>query len=97
MTVIACSLTTDQYRRRIADMGAVAQDALRSRAPIEGGVRHVFTAAPGVRDRLRGFVDAEAVCCPFLTLDLHDGNGGLILDVTGPEEARPVIDELFAA
>jgi hypothetical protein len=32
-------------------------------------------------------VAAEASCCPFLTLELR---------ITGPDEARPIIAELFA-
>ena len=39
---------------------------------------------------------AEAACCPFLTLELRAAPGGLVLDVTGPDAAGPVIEELFA-
>jgi hypothetical protein len=93
---IACSLSAAEYRRRVEDTGRVAQDALRGRHPITGGARLTFDDAPGVRARLERFVAAESRCCPFLTLDLNADDGALVLDVTSPADAAPIIEELFA-
>jgi hypothetical protein len=93
---IACSLTADEYRRRVADTGQVARDALRERRPIDGGVRLTFEETVDTRRRLEAFVAAESTCCPFLTMNLHAADGRLVLDVTGPELAAPIIEELFA-
>jgi hypothetical protein len=49
-----------------------------------------------VRERLGGLVAAESACCPFLTLHFHAAGGRLVLEVTGPEAAAPIIEELFA-
>ena len=93
---IACSLTGAEYRKRVAEIGQVARDALRERRPIDGGVRLSFEATADVRRRLEAFVAAESECCPFLTMNLRAGDGRLVLEVTGPELAAPIIEELFA-
>ena len=93
---IACSLTADEYRQRVADAGQVARDALRARTPIDGGVRLAFTDTGDVHVRLEEFVAAESKCCPFLAMDLGATACELILDVTGPADAAPIIEELFA-
>ena len=93
---IACSLTGAEYRKRVADTGQVARDALRERRPIEGGARLSFEESADVRERLEVFVAAESQCCPFLTMNLTAGAGRLVLDVTGPEPAAPIIEALFA-
>ena len=93
---IACSLTADEYRRRAADMGDVARSALRSRRPIDGGAQLIFEDIADVGRRLEDFVAAESKCCPFLSMQLRAESGTLILDVTGPPAAAPIIEELFA-
>ena len=93
---IACSLTAADYRQRVADAGQVARDALRERQPIDGGGRLTFEDTTDVRRRLEAFVAAESSCCPFLTMSLTSTAGRLVLDVTGPELAAPIIEELFA-
>ena len=93
---IACSLSAQDYRRRTDDIREIARRALRSTRPIDGGVQLTFADAGGARSRLEDLVAAEAVCCPFLTLDLRQSGEDLVLDVTGPEEAQPVIAEVFS-
>lgn len=93
-TPIACTLDARAYAARVGSLSALAAAALRSRAPIPGGERLVF--APHAESRLRDVVAAEAACCPFLRLELRHAPDGLVLDVSGPEDARPVIAALFA-
>ena len=96
MTPIACSLTGAEYRKRVADTDQLARDALRERVLIDGGARLSFDDSAGVRERLEAFVAAESQCCPFLAMNLSPGDGRLVLEVTGPELASPIIEELFA-
>jgi hypothetical protein len=96
LSPIACSLTAADYRRRLDDAGQLAKAALRRREPLEGGARLTFADEPEVEQRLTGFVAAELRCCPFLTLKLERVAGELVLDVTGPNDAAPIIEELFA-
>ena len=96
-TTIACSLTGADYRKRVADIREVARDALRDRRRIDGGARLSFEETAGLRERLEALVAAESECCPFLTMSLQAADGHLVLEVTGPEEAAPIIEELFAS
>ena len=87
---IACTLTSAQQRARRAQTAAIAHAALRSR---DGG-RLVFDVS--AEPALRELVALEAECCPFLTLELSRASDALELTITGPEEAAPIIAELFA-
>jgi hypothetical protein len=77
-------------------LAGLRREALLGRSPIEGGERLVFVDAPRIEPRLRAAIDAEAACCSFLTLTLERDGHRLLLDITGPEMARPIIAELFA-
>ena len=90
---IACTLTATESRDRAGEVGRLARTALLARHRIDGGVRMIFDKA--ARERLEVLVAAEAECCPFLAMDLRAGEGGLVLEVTGPEAAAPIIAELF--
>jgi hypothetical protein len=92
---IACSLTADQYAHRTAEASDLARRALRERRPLPGGARLIFDADTDTARELRALVTAEAQCCPFLRMDLDETEGGLQLDVTGPEDAQPIIAEIF--
>ena len=93
---IACSLTPDAYRDRRRDLSTLAGRALRDRVAIAGGERLTFAGDPATERGLRAAVDAERACCAFLDLELRRAGDRLVLDVTGPAEARPLIAELFA-
>jgi hypothetical protein len=92
-TPIACTLAPDQYAARIRSLTALSESLL-SRHPIPGGARMTFTA--DAERELRAAIAAEAACCPFLTMTLERTDAGLRLDVTGPDEAAPIVAELFA-
>jgi hypothetical protein len=93
---IACNLSPDELRDRTADLSALAQRALLSRRPTTHGERLMFIDTPEVERALRAAAAAEAACCSFLTMRLDRRDDGLLLDVTGPAEARPIIAGLFA-
>ncbi len=92
---LACTLTADQLARRTAAISALARRALRARTRIPGGARLVFESDVATERELRALIAAEAACCPFLELDLQPTPEGLRLDVTGPGDARPLIEGLF--
>jgi hypothetical protein len=74
----------------------VAARALRSREQTAGGERLVFTDSPETERALRAVIAAESSCCAFLRMELERADGGLVLDIAGPQDARPIIAELFA-
>ena len=93
---IACTLAPDEFRDRTSDLAAIAARSLRARAPIPGGERLTFTGDDATDQELRAVVAAESRCCAFLEFDLRRDSEHLVLDVLGPEDARPLIAELFA-
>lgn len=88
--IIACTLTSPQLRVRRAATASLAQAALRSR----DGERLVFDAS--AEPALRELVTLEAECCPFLTFQLRRAGDAVELTITGPDEAAPIIADLFA-
>jgi MerR family copper efflux transcriptional regulator len=93
---IACSLTPAEAGARTDQTAAIAGRALVRREPTPGGERLVFEDDAEIEAELRDLIAAEAQCCPFLEMELRRVGETLELDVTGPAEARPIIEELFA-
>jgi hypothetical protein len=93
---IACSLSNAEYAERTEDTAALARRSLRSRESIPDGTRLTFEASADTESQLRELVAAEARCCAFLRMDLQPREDALILEITGPAEAEPIIAELFA-
>ena len=52
---------------------------------------------PDIQARTRELVAAESACCAFLDFTLRREDGDLVLDITGPQNARAVIATFFAA
>ena len=93
---IACTLTPDGMTARLALIDALAADGLLDRAPTQAGLRVRLRDTPEIEQRTRELVAAESRCCAFLDFELGRDAGDLVLDITGPEDARPVIELLFA-
>ena len=93
---IACTLTPDGLTARRALIDALAADGLLDRTPTNRGLRVRLRDTRDIEQRTRELVAAESACCAFLDFDLARENGALVLDITGPADARPVIDMFFA-
>ena len=93
---IACTLTPGQYQDRTGELAGLAARALRSREQTADGERLVFTDTPDTERELRAVMAAESSCCAFLRMDLQRADDGLVLEIAGPADARPIIQELFA-
>ena len=95
-TPIACTLVPTELRDRTAHLAALAEGALRTRERTDHGERLTFERSDAMERELDAVVAAEASCCSFLRLDVQRHEDRLVLAITGPEEARPVIAQLFA-
>jgi hypothetical protein len=93
---IACSLDAGRLQGRVAEIAAAGQ-ALRD---IQAGL-HVavlrFVADERSRERLTAIVAAESQCCAFMGFDLRDEIDEVVLTITAPEGAEPVLDDFVAA
>jgi hypothetical protein len=93
---IACTLGPTGLADRTAQLRELADGALRSREPLNDGERLTFAPGPETERRLRAAVAAEASCCSFLRMVLRAEADALVLDITGPAGAQPIIAGLFA-
>jgi hypothetical protein len=94
---IACTLSPNQMRDRMAFIDKLVSDALLDQHEIEGGVRSRFRDGPEVERRIRELVAAETSCCAFLSFAVGREDGEVWLDITGAPEAKPAIEQFFAA
>ena len=89
---IACTLTPGAMRTRLEDWQTALVPVTRREA-IERGVRvHLPRQHPIAS--LAELIEAEQSCCAFLSFALHVGTDGIILDVTGPEDAELIVEAL---
>jgi len=96
---VACSLTPSQVReRRAALLPGLASRATEITRLAEG-YRITFAADAVVLSAITAAIDAERLCCPFLTFDLHVPAGGaaIVLTLTGPDGTRAFLDALLTA
>lgn len=91
---IACTLTGNSLRNRIAWIAQLARDSLRSyeRDDLALTLRY----SPDAVDNVREMVREERACCAFLKFELHECPDELLLTINAPEAARDVADDLFA-
>ena len=93
---IACPLTPDDMTDRQALIDTLAADGLIDRTTTETGLRVRLRDTPEIVRRTRELIAAESRCCAFLEFTLTRDGGELVLEIAGPDEARPVIDMFFA-
>jgi len=93
---LACSLRGDDLANRRDWLGELAGRALGVERSARG-VRVAFPNDAGLEAELRALAAAESECCRFLSIEVHRAGDSLELDVAGPPDARPIIDEMFAA
>jgi hypothetical protein len=93
---IACTLAPGAMTDRLAFIETLSTDALIAREATSTGLRVRLRDAAGVERRTRELIAAESSCCAFLSFSLDRVDGELVLEIDGPDEARPVIDLFFA-
>jgi hypothetical protein len=94
--MIACTLTPDAMTARRALIDSLAAEGLLDRTVTDAGLRLRLRDTPEIERRTRELIAAESACCAFLDFELTRDGGDLVLDVSGPADARPVIEAFFA-
>jgi hypothetical protein len=91
---IACDFTiaTPEARSGLAE--ALERALVPPPAPVEGGVEVRFR--PEGWDAVQRYVDLESRCCSFLTLAARRESDGVVLTVTGREDAQDFIRGIFS-
>ena len=93
---IACTLTSDAISDRLAFIEKLTHDGLIARESTDTGLRVRLRDTQDVERRARELIAAESSCCSFLTSSLERVDGELVLEIRGPDDARPIIDLFFA-
>ena len=89
---IACSLTGGEMTDRLDQWRRVLAGGTPQRRT-DGSVRVALDV-----DRLpelAALIVEEIRCCPFFTFTLTVTHSGVQLEATAPDDARPLLDELF--
>jgi hypothetical protein len=92
---IACSLSADELPERLAAMSTLGRTSLL--AAERDGAHAVLRFRSNARDELAAIVAAEAECCAFLSMELHDAPDSIVLTVQAPTGAEPLLHELVSA
>jgi hypothetical protein len=96
-TEITCSLDREaRTDRRAFFQERLLPDALQS-IRTEDGLRIIFRNEPIVRREIETLIDLERQCCGFLDFELVEDSERLDLTITGPPEARAVLDQMASA
>jgi len=91
---IACTLEAGDVPERLTAWTALLADVVE-RSEIPAGIR--LTMAPDTDvGALATLAAAEHGCCAFLGFAITLDARGVALEVTTTDDARPVLDELFA-
>jgi hypothetical protein len=88
---IACSLAAGEMANRVQGWRRVLDGSTPYRR--DGGLRVALDL-----DRLpelATLIADETRCCPFFTFRLTVTHAGVELDADAPDDARPLLDELF--
>jgi len=91
---VACTLGRQDQAERIQRWRLLLARAQR-RDPIPGGVSFALPAT--LAAETAGLAAAEQRCCAFFAFSLHLADGGLRLEIRAPDEAWPLVADLFGA
>ena len=89
--IIACSLDAEGQVQRGRDFAALCTESMQRH-----GAGLVARYAAGDEAAVRAFADAERACCPFLDITVDREGDLVVLRVSGPAEAAPVIDAFLS-
>jgi len=94
---IACSLGVEDFGPRLSSIRRLGEVAFLDLEARPDGAVLSFRNSEQVRAELSSIVDAEAACCSFLELSVRSNGERLILTISSPPEAMPVVRELTAS
>ena len=94
---IACSLSAKDYWERLSSIRKLGEVASLDVEARPDGAILSFRNSEEVHAELTSIVDAETVCCSFLDLSVYPDGERLILAISAPPDAMPVVRDLTAS
>ena len=95
-SALSCSLEDDELEQRVSEWRRLGREAQLARRRAPGRVVLHYQRDDGVRARLRRLVELEQQCCRVLDLRINETDEAIVLEITGPAEAEPIL-ALFAS
>lgn len=94
---LTCSLPPAELRARRTQLQRELAPAVLEIEPTSGGYRFWFDATAQRLAQIAELIAFEKECCAFLdfALELRAGAGRVALTLSGPADARPIIEALF--
>jgi hypothetical protein len=92
---VACALSAEDRQERFREFAELGAAALLEAERTADGARLRLRDGPGVRSALSRLIEAERSCCSFLEFTVDAGGSDLVVEVSGPPAAGPLIDRLF--
>ena len=94
---IACTLSPEALKPRREHLLAALLQRSTERTELPDGLRLRFAADAQVLAEIARTVDAERMCCRFLsfTITVSPDGGSITLDLTGPAGTREFLDAMF--
>jgi MerR family transcriptional regulator, copper efflux regulator len=93
---IACSLSAEDRAGRDGEFAAILGRGLLAREDTVSGIRLRFRRSPSLEEDLADLTRREKECCPFLDFRIEASGDELLLEVSTPPDARPIVEQLFA-
>jgi hypothetical protein len=90
-----CSLDSAGQEKRFGEFAELASVALVDAVRTPDGARLQLRRDDSVEASLRRLIEAERRCCSFLEFAVDLRCAGILVEVSGPPSARPLIDRLF--
>ena len=92
---VACTLRPAEFTDRSEAWRRLLSGWLVGHEATDDGARLTLRAAPGVADAARELASLEAECCPWMVIEVGEGEE-VTLSATSPEPGGPdAIRELF--
>jgi hypothetical protein len=94
---IACTLNEAEMRDRRQAILEFLRRTQTNITELPNGYAYTFAPTSESFMQVTQLVDLERQCCPFLSFQIHVGPGKapIRLEITGPNEARTLIDNFF--
>ena len=95
---IACSLSSAELQQRRSEVLLKIKGAVKEVQELDDGYLYRFHSTPEQLDELTNLIALEHACCPFLRLCLtvEPADGGISLELTGPQGTKEFLATLFA-
>jgi hypothetical protein len=89
---IACTLDSEDFRRRMEEFRDVFERAYLSGERFPGGGRFRFRALAGLEADLRSLAEREQACCRFFRFEIFAKDDELWWETRVDREAEPILD-----